>query len=230
MSEMPLTVSFRCPRAVIREAQLYVPDIEAAPSAIEGSVENPEHLLIRELPKTILCRNNAPLISLALKILISGRSAEVAGQDIGKGLISLTKRITSRNLKSSEFLDRLHKWADREISRKPKSRPRVQDKVMALSALAAHHPDLQAIQKHLEKLYPNPQDRSYRPAEYHLSTIHKAKGREWPDVLFLDPQLLPSKYAEQDWEKIQESNLSYVGVTRAQNRLVYCESDNITSK
>ena len=35
---LPLTVSWRCPRAVIEVAQRYVPDIQAAPNAIEGSV------------------------------------------------------------------------------------------------------------------------------------------------------------------------------------------------
>jgi len=227
MQEMPLTVSFRCPRAIIYEARRYVPDIEPAESAIDGQVIYADELDLADIPKTILCRNNAPLVGLALRLLVSGRTAEVAGQDVGKGLISLTKRITKRNLKSTEFLDRLQKWADREISRKPRSKPRVQDKVAALTALADHHKNLESIQKHLEKLYPNPADRSYRPAEFHLSTIHKAKGREWPDVLFLDPQLLPSKYAVQEWEQTQEANLAYVGVTRAQQTLTYCASENI---
>lgn len=227
MSEMPLTVSFRCPKAVIREAQRWVPDIEAAPSAIEGQVIIADSLEFYQLPKTILCRNNAPLIKLALKLLVSGRTAEVAGKDIGKGLIALTKRITKKNLSSSEFADRLARWAEREIARKPKSKGRVQDKQGALLALCEHHRDLKAIQNHLERLYPDPASRDYRPAEFHLSTIHRAKGREWPHVLFLDPHLIPSKYAEQEWEKTQEANLAYVGVTRAQQKLVYCVSDAI---
>jgi len=229
MIEMPLTVSFRCPKAVVREAQRWVPEIESAPNASEGDVIWHEELNILDVPKTVICRNNAPLIRLALKLLVAGRTAEVAGRDIGKGLISLTKRITKKNLSTDDFLVRLEKWADREISRKPRSKPSVMDKKSALEALALHHPDLRSIQQHLEKLYPDPKSRNYRPAEVHLSTIHKAKGREWPDVLLLDPQLMPSKYAEQEWEIQQEHNMAYVGVTRAQRVLHYVNSETIWS-
>jgi len=230
MSEMPLTVSFRCPKAVITEAQKWVPDIESAPGSIDGEVIWHDNLSTLEVPNTVLCRNNAPLVRLALKLLVSGRTAEVAGRDIGKGLISLTKRITKKNLSTSEFLVRLKKWADREIERKPHTKPRVVDKQKALEALSEHHPDLRAVQQHLEKLYPDPRSINYRPAEVHLSTIHKAKGREWKDVLVLDPQLMPSKYASQEWEIKQEHNLAYVAVTRAQKTLHYAVSDEIWSK
>ena len=229
MEELPLTVSFRCPKAVVYEAQRYVPDIEVAPSAIEGSVSYPEFLELEDIPTNVLCRNNAPLIRLALGLLVNGRTVEVAGQDIGKGLISLTKRITKKNLSSDEFQDRLDKWKEREIARHPRRKSRIIDKHSALIALARHHKDLSEIQKHLKSLYPNPNDRSYRPAEVQLSTIHRAKGREWPKVLFLDPQLIPSKYSKSEAELLQESNLAYVGVTRAQEELVYCPSTKIES-
>jgi len=229
MSEYPLTWSFRCPRAVIHEAQRFVPDIEAAPGAIEGDVITHDELNVINVPKAVICRNNAPLIRLALKLLVAGRTAEVAGRDIGKGLISLTKRITKRNLDTADFIIRLEKWAEREISRKPRSKARVQDKMSALKALAEHHADLRLMQKHLNNLYPDPKSKSYRPAEVHLSTIHKAKGREWPEVLFLDPHLIPSRYAEQEWEIQQENNMAYVGITRAQRILHYAKSDTIWS-
>lgn len=229
MAEMPLTVSFRCPKAVIREAQKYVPEIESAPSAIEGDVIYHDTLSLNSIPPTVLCRNNAPLVQLALKLLVNGITAEVAGKDIGKGLISLTKRITRKNLASPEFVERLKIWAEKEIARKPQSRPRVEDKVACLTALARANRDLHHIQAHLERLYVNPEDSSRRPAQIHLSTIHRAKGLEWPEVLFLDPQLLPSSFAEQEWELQQENNLAYVGVTRAQKILHYCTSKDIYS-
>ena len=227
MEELPLTVSFRCPKAVVYEAQKYVPDIEVAPSAIEGSVTYPEFLDLQDIPANVLCRNNAPLIRLALGLLVNGRTVEVAGQDIGKGLINLTKRITKKNLLSDEFMDRLDKWKEREITRHPKRKSRINDKHSALVALTRHHKDLKGVQNHLKSLYPNPNDRSYRPAEVQLSTIHRAKGMEWPKVLFLDPQLIPSKYSKTAAELLQEDNLAYVGVTRAQEELIYCPSTNI---
>lgn len=227
MTELPLTVSFRCPREVVYEAQRYVPDIEPAPSAIDGSVIRAASLDLVDIPKTVLCRNNAPLINLALSLFVSGRTVEVAGQDIGKGLIALTKRITKKNLKSAEFIERLDKWKEREIIRHPRRKARIKDKHLALRALTRHHKDLKGVQDHLTKLYPNPNSRDYRPADVYMSTIHRSKGREWPQVLFLDPQLLPSKYATRESELLQEDNLAYVGVTRAQEELVYCKSADI---
>jgi superfamily I DNA/RNA helicase len=57
-----------------------------------------------------------------------------------------------------------------------------------------------------------------------LSTVHKAKGREWPTVYVLDYyKRMPSKAARLPWEREQELNLIYVAFTRAQERLVTIE-------
>jgi superfamily I DNA/RNA helicase len=54
-----------------------------------------------------------------------------------------------------------------------------------------------------------------------LSTIHKAKGREWEVVLWYDKaNTCPSKWARQQWQQDQEVNLQYVAATRAQHALV----------
>jgi len=226
-----LTVSFRCPKAVVDEAKLYVPEIESAPGAPQGDVIRHEEMDISSLPPVILCRNNAPLITLALKLFVAGRTVEVAGRDIGAGLRSLTKRIASGknsdHMKSSEFYARLTRWAEREMKRKPRSKPRIKDKLAAFKALCEHHQTLGQVRKHIDSLYIDPNNAKRRPAEYHLTTIHKAKGREWPEILFLDSFLLPAKWAEQEWELQQEKNLSYVGITRAQHILHYCDSERI---
>ena len=228
---LQLTVSFRCPQAVVQEAQKYVPEMEAAPNAPYGDVIEHQHMEITKLPPTILCRNNAPLVKLALRLLLQGITAEVAGKDIGAGLISLTKRLASGkqsdHMKAEDFFSRIQKWADREIARRPRAKPTVQDKLMVFDALCTHHSTLGAIRHHLTQLYVNPDDNRRKPAQHHLTTIHKAKGREWPEVLFLDPHLIPAKWAEQDWELQQEHNLAYVGITRAQQILHYCDSTNI---
>lgn len=226
MKELPLTVSFRCPSSVIAVAQQYVPDIEAAPGCAQGSVLYPSSMSLEEVPKTVLCRNNAPLMRLALRLLVSGRTVEIAGRDIGQNLIKLTERITKKNLSTPEFLDRLEKWKEKEIARYPRRKFSITEKALVLRTLASAHKDLDAMRKHLNKLYPDPKDKGYRPADVHLSTIHKAKGREWPNVLFLDSQLL-GRNATSEWEQTQEQNLGYVAVTRAMQELTFITSKQI---
>jgi superfamily I DNA/RNA helicase len=47
-----------------------------------------------------------------------------------------------------------------------------------------------------------------------LSTMHKAKGREFDAVAIYRPDLCPSKWARQEHQVVQETNLLYVAVTR----------------
>ena len=54
-----------------------------------------------------------------------------------------------------------------------------------------------------------------------LCTIHKAKGLECDTVYFLEPGLIPSKFATTEEQLIQEENLRYVAVTRAKEKLIY---------
>lgn len=226
MKRLPLTVSFRCPKEVIKVAQTYVADIEAAPSNPQGEVIYPTSLTLSEVPRAVLCRNNAPLMRLALQLLVEGRTVEIAGRDIGQGLIKLTRRISKKDIPTEEFIDRLERWKEKEIARFPKRKSSIMEKAKVLTVLSSAHASLGAMQKHLEKLYPDSNSKDYRPAEVHLSTIHKAKGREWEKVLLLDPQLI-GKHAKQDWEILQEENLGYVAVTRAKMALTFCKSNQI---
>jgi DNA helicase II / ATP-dependent DNA helicase PcrA len=50
-----------------------------------------------------------------------------------------------------------------------------------------------------------------------LSSIHKAKGQEWPCVYWLRT---PPRSQQQEWQQQQELNLKYVAATRAMRELV----------
>jgi len=61
-----------------------------------------------------------------------------------------------------------------------------------------------------------------------LSTVHRAKGLENKAVYILQPHKLPLEWAEQqEWEWEQELNLRYVAVTRATERLVLLQPENM---
>lgn len=228
---LPLTWCWRCGSEIIDVARQYVPELEAPPGAHTGTVTQVEPTDISDLPRQIITRNNAPGTRLAMRLFVSGYSVEVAGRDIGTGLKSTINRVasgkTSDHLKSDQLIGRLQRWANREIERRPARRHSVLDKLDAITALATHHPTVGSIRKHLDQLYVNEQDGKRRPAEFQISTIHKAKGREWERVGFLDPHLIPARWAKQDWEREQERNLCYVATTRAKNELIYLNSEMI---
>jgi superfamily I DNA/RNA helicase len=54
-----------------------------------------------------------------------------------------------------------------------------------------------------------------------LSSIHKAKGREWDNVVIYRKDLMPSPWARKKWARQQESNLDYVARTRTMNWLMF---------
>lgn len=232
MSILPLTVSFRCPKSVIEEAKLDVPHIEAAESAIPGEVIRygfTNNLELADVPGAVLCRNTAPLVSLAMRLIAEGRGAKIAGREVGKSLARLVQKICPQACSLRDFDPKLDAWIEAQIARKPKQEGSLRDKQATLKAVAdrvqtvkgpnANSNDIAEI---IIQLY----DKN-APGAVILSTIHKAKGLEWDDVLFLDPQLVPSKYAKQPWQLQQEHNIRYVGVTRAMKRLRFARSEEI---
>ena len=54
-----------------------------------------------------------------------------------------------------------------------------------------------------------------------LSTIHKSKGLENDNVFILCPELIPNRFAVQEWQLKQEDNLLYVAITRAKKKLIF---------
>jgi superfamily I DNA/RNA helicase len=61
-----------------------------------------------------------------------------------------------------------------------------------------------------------------------LATIHKAKGKEWDNVLVLRPDLMPSRAARQEWQQEEENNLMGVAATRAKLNLIYSAYNDMT--
>jgi superfamily I DNA/RNA helicase len=177
-----------------------------------------------------LCRNTAPLVTLALRLLGAGRGATIAGRDIGKNLTRIVKKISGKaSMPIDTFISALSDYIELETQKKPSRTAALRDRQDALLAISTRafetggqYATTDNIISIIERLYADK-----AAGSVFLSTIHRAKGLEWPDVLFLDAHLIPSKYAQQDWQLQQEHNLRYVGVTRAQENLHFCASTDI---
>lgn len=197
-----------------------------SPTAPLGSVKTESSWYSASLLPSdiILCRNTAPLVSVAFRLLRFGVPCRIAGKDIGAGLVKLAKGFDSVSI--STFKWDLSKWACREIAKATQKNKRylignIEDKAECLLILANGEQTVPSLLAKIEELFRE------RPSVLTLSTIHRAKGQEYPRVFILDRHLMPSKYASQPWQLVQERNLHYVAVTRAKLDLVYVNSENL---
>lgn len=228
--ELPLTVTYRCPKAVVAAVQHIVKHIEAHPDAPEGVVEviqTTDKLDITKLNPTdaILCRKTAPIVGLAFKLLRKGIACHVEGRDIGAGIKAmLLKWKTAKTVDT--YLARLDKWFDRRLEvLKAKGKDyeieALTDRIDTVRVLCEGHEKVADVIAKIDSMFYDTTDKDARKPNVTLSTVHKAKGREWNTVyIYGYKDYMPSPMAKQEWQKEQEANLIYVAMTRSKNRLV----------
>jgi DNA helicase-2/ATP-dependent DNA helicase PcrA len=232
---LPLSISYRCAKKVVAEAKRIVPHIEAFESAPDGEIKRFEDkfsLTDFKGGDMILCRRNAPVVSLAFKLIKAGIPAKILGRDISTGLIKLIESLKPKGIHGSHGLvEKLSAWRLKEVNKwnnedRPDMVEMINDKNGCILAIINKStvntvPDLI---RDIESLF---SDDVNNTRSVILCSIHKAKGLEAETVYFLDRDLIPSKFARQSWEFEQENNLIYVGVTRAKHNLNYIYSDRI---
>ena len=236
--DMPLTISRRCARAIVREAQgIWPNDINYADNAIEGIVrqtvkppdytKKPAYRDYSECVQTeqftldhmVLCRTTAPLITFAYTLLRNNIPCQIRGRDIGGNFVKYIKKSGCEYL--SDFRDYMYDDLTQQIERATLLKQDV--KVLALvdkrETLEVFCDCTRSIYvseliAHIELLFENGKG-------VLLSTVHRAKGLEADKVYILAPDLMPHPLATQLWAKEQEANIQYVGITRAKGELVY---------
>jgi superfamily I DNA/RNA helicase len=234
--ELPLTVSYRCPSSVVKLASEYG-QIESAPNAKEGTVSYPQtYKLTQFIPgQLVLCRNTAPLVTVAYKLIAARVPAQIKGRDIGVSLVSLIKKLSRKNETLESLAIRVSEYSASEsakllAARKETAAQSVTDKCESILALidgmtqedaSGGIPSLIAI---ITSLF----DDSDGRGKVLLSTIHKSKGLEANDVVILDWHLCPSKMARQEWQRVQERNLQFVAITRSKNTLTFVQTETLT--
>jgi 2'-5' RNA ligase len=230
--EKPLSICYRCPKAVIKEAQRLVPGIEAAPNAAEGEVSTIKHEEFFDKLKPgdfVMCRTNAPNVQAALSLLAMGKKAVVVGRDIGKSLSKLISQIGGKyhaNMPIAEFTQKLSAWYDKERKRilAEKKEHLIQgldDKRDCIDALMEKPGvkvagDLVSVIKDLFVNDPSP--------AINFSSVHKAKGLEADHCYIQRPDLMPHPMSTKTEDPIamqQEENLEYVAITRAKKTLTW---------
>lgn len=221
--ELPLPICYRCSTSVIIEAQTIVPEIQAASDAVKGSVLTldlkPFLAGLQDLKTSdaVLCRYNAPLVKLFFALIRRGIPTRIEGRDIATGMLKLFEKLKRETLEETKLA--VGEWATEEaekLTEKTKHRlDYILDKEACLLAVVSISSNVEAVERNIRKLF-NEEDDALT-----LSTVHKAKGKEWNRVFIYGRNLMPSERAEKEWQLVQEENLIYVAITRAKLDLVY---------
>jgi len=227
---LPLTVTYRCPKAVVAFAHQWVDHIQAHESAPEGSVTETtkEAFLERkdlDGEAAVLCRNTKPIVALAFELIRRKVACKVEGRDIGNGLVKLATK-WSRIKTLSALHDKLTDYYEREKAKLlPKKQENklqdIEDRVETLKVIieecrSKNQDKVSDLVVAIEGIF----DDKVKGILV-LSTIHKSKGREWKRVFWLDRKnTCPSKWARQAWQVEQENNLCYVAATRSMSELI----------
>ncbi|MCK9361766.1 UvrD-helicase domain-containing protein [Patescibacteria group bacterium] len=235
--DLPLTLTWRCPRAIVARQQAHAPGFRAAPTAPDGvfaRLEVPSEvegeafwswsdLESRARPGdriAILCRNNAPILKLAFKLLRQQIGVSMLGRDLAGGLAAHAKKLFKSDTDASEMRKILDEYLETETSKLGEGDEAkidsISDRVESLRAIldgsgARTGAELQSA---IRQVF------SKENGRVELGSIHRAKGLEWDVVVHLDPWRLPSKSARDAAKKgnevplEQERNLKYVCETR----------------
>lgn len=208
-----LTVSFRCARRITENAQWRAPDMQAPEWAAEGLVTRPETWSASDLRAgdAIVCRNNAPLFSLAIRLIERDQLPRIAGRDIGAPLVKLMKKFGKPQMLAPAAIDALEAWEEKEIKRaRDGARGAIRDKSQIIRIMLSRTKTLGDAIAYLAHML-------QRDGRIDLMTGHKSKGLEFDRVFFLDQHLC-------NIDQEQDANIKYVIETRAKKELHYVQS------
>ena len=219
---LPLSRTYRCSKAIVKEAQRVFPDgIEAVETAEEGVVRKGS-LSEAKQGDYVICRNNLPLVQSYIYLLRNNKKSIVMGKDLETALTNLLEKIdTFAELKELKFA-KIDDLKAKGITN-PKNHPSyvdLEEKCSILELLEKQWGTVAKVSRNLHEIF----DEGDKSESIVLCTIHKSKGLETDRVFALNTELL-FKRAETELEVYAERCLNFVLITRARKELVYCNID-----
>lgn len=232
----PLTMTYRCAKAVVSVAQQFVPSYEAFHTNKDGSYEmiNDDDFtaMMPELTPgedAILCRNTKPLVDTAFRLIRQGIACRVEGKDIGKDLIRLIKKYERRCETMADMIECLEAYRNEETETlmaqgKEMAAESLNDRVdtiLAIISYLSRNAEVADLINKIDEMFEDTPENENPKTKVILMTIHRSKGLEFKRVfLYGRNKFCPSRYARQAWQFQQERNLEYVGITRAIETLI----------
>jgi superfamily I DNA/RNA helicase len=210
--ELPLTISYRCSKNIIKKANEIVWDIFANSESKDGVVREGNIDEIKE-GDWVLCRNSAPLIELYAELLKKGLSVSLHGVDYDKEILEMCYGSQEKTL--SNFLMKLRNELEQVTNKDSDEYKEFKEKIDIIDYISQDCFTFDELKNKITKMFKKSNNSVV------LSTVHKSKGFENNRVFILRPDLLPLDKGDKYWENVQEKNLEYVAYTRAINELVF---------
>lgn len=237
---MPLTLCRRCSKTVIAIAQKIVPTIQALPAAPFGSesviptTQALLDLLTQERKGLVLCRTNAPLVSLILKLLAKHIPATLMRTNLIGDLLRLIDTLSDGNDSTPivQVLAALETWAQDRLAKLAKAKDGkskaqiVVDKVAVVHAFAEQTAIQTAgqLKRKIDEVFPATQDGNKPNPDIMVvgSTVHGMKGGEASTVYIFNPETLKACLMDQVWGSARErDNVLYVAITRCKLDIIF---------
>lgn len=229
--EMPLSICYRCPKAVIYQAQEIVSRIEPANNAIDGDVLDIKRneFFDKVKPKDfVLCRTNDELVRAQIELTKRRIPAKVRGRELGTAVEYLINKVSKgEDLPIAAFITRLKDYEmDRceqlRSLRREKEIQNISDRCNSIRALADEASRVSELKKILAEVFTD----DFNHGGVDLMSIHKSKGLQAKNVFILRPDLLPHPAAMKRPKQLaEEARLKYVAITRAEETLTWVEED-----
>lgn len=201
-TDLSLSVNYRCGKRIIDFANAKNAK-NGLPFTITPFSNAPKGEIVYDVPfseikdgNMVLCRTSAPLISLYIRLRLSGKPAKFITDGFQEMFIGLLKSIDGNTVEDIR----------RKLSEESESVSYIQN---IMDILAGLNKDM--TKEELIKCFENEGDNPII-----LSTIHKAKGLE-NDIVYILPS--PVQYGLSGWQLESEKNLEYVALTRAKHIL-----------
>lgn len=228
--ELPLSICYRCSKAVVAEAAKIVPRIEAWDKAPTGAVDEISTADFRDRVVDgdfVLCRVTVDLVSSCLKFIAHGRPAFVLGKEIGEQLISFVDEVAKNDEQDIiEYFHAMQAYVQQRVEvltrmDRESSAALLLDKAETITVMIGEARRVGGLKKCITNLF-----KKSGNGICHM-TVHKSKGLETNgNVYLIAPEKIPHPRSKADWMKEEEQRLLYVAITRAKQGFFRVQSED----
>lgn len=223
---LPLSTSYRCAKNIVIHAKKVYPDIDFYEKNEPGEVRDGSLDEVME-GDMVICRNTMPLVHAYFYLLEKDMPATVVGRDIEIGLNKILSKVINCDIdKGLERLDeeliklkQQLKLSGISNASSNKKVVELHEQITVIKILTKNCTHMSHVESKIIDMFKEKKANAIK-----LMTIHRSKGLESNRVFVIESfekkKLMPSRYAELQWELIQEQNIMFVAYTRAKKSLI----------